>query len=259
MAGRRRLHRPARGAAGRGSGRRPTDLPGWDVHAVAAHTAHLEAVLAGAPEDPLTAAEGGHVRGHDGRLHRVGRPRPARPHARRAPQRDPRVGHRAAHRPARRPAHRRLGRPGADVHRRHLVLGDAAAQPPAGRVDARAGRPPRGRTPRRPGHPRAPARRRLPRREPGLVLAKRVGARRRAPPPCSRSTAARRRRSGSPTRGRGDGSPEVPADPTVRLAMDRETFVAARRRPPRPAPGAVRVTGDQELGAAAARPPRGHR
>ena len=25
----------------------PTDLPGWDVHAVAAHTAHLESLLAG--------------------------------------------------------------------------------------------------------------------------------------------------------------------------------------------------------------------
>jgi uncharacterized protein (TIGR03083 family) len=41
--------------------RRPTDLPGWDVHACAAHTAHLEAVLAGEPEetpsaDPLNAA-----------------------------------------------------------------------------------------------------------------------------------------------------------------------------------------------------------
>lgn len=28
--------------------RRPTDLAGWDVHAVAAHTAHLESLLAGA-------------------------------------------------------------------------------------------------------------------------------------------------------------------------------------------------------------------
>ncbi len=34
---------------------RPTDLPGWDVHACAAHTAHLEAVLAGEPEEELSA------------------------------------------------------------------------------------------------------------------------------------------------------------------------------------------------------------
>ena len=35
--------------------RRPTDLPGWDVHACAAHTAHLEAVLAGEPEEAPAA------------------------------------------------------------------------------------------------------------------------------------------------------------------------------------------------------------
>jgi uncharacterized protein (TIGR03083 family) len=32
---------------------RPTDLPGWDVHACVAHTAHLEGVLAGAPEETV--------------------------------------------------------------------------------------------------------------------------------------------------------------------------------------------------------------
>ncbi len=31
----------------------PTALPGWDVHAVAAHTAHIEAVCAGAEEHPI--------------------------------------------------------------------------------------------------------------------------------------------------------------------------------------------------------------
>ena len=30
---------------------RPTDCPGWDVKAVAAHLAHLESVLAGRPQD----------------------------------------------------------------------------------------------------------------------------------------------------------------------------------------------------------------
>ena len=34
-----------------GDWNRPTDLPGWDVRACAAHTAHLEAILAGAPEE----------------------------------------------------------------------------------------------------------------------------------------------------------------------------------------------------------------
>src|SRR6476661_3652966 len=41
---------------------RPTDLPGWDVQDNVAHTAHLEAVLAGAPEETLTVDAGGHVR-----------------------------------------------------------------------------------------------------------------------------------------------------------------------------------------------------
>lgn len=36
---------------------RPTDLPGWSVHDVAAHTAHLEAVLAGAPEETIDVGE----------------------------------------------------------------------------------------------------------------------------------------------------------------------------------------------------------
>ncbi len=37
-----------------GDWHQPTDLPGWDVHACAAHTAHLEAILAGAPEETVT-------------------------------------------------------------------------------------------------------------------------------------------------------------------------------------------------------------
>ena len=39
----------------------PTDLPGWDVHACAAHTAHLEAVLSGAPEETLEIEAGPHI------------------------------------------------------------------------------------------------------------------------------------------------------------------------------------------------------
>lgn len=41
----------------------PTDLPGWDVHAVAAHTAHLEAVLAGSPEETVDVGSPEHVTG----------------------------------------------------------------------------------------------------------------------------------------------------------------------------------------------------
>lgn len=46
----------------------PTDLPGWDVHAVAAHSAHLEALLAGAPHDEVEIGEPPHVRGMMGQF-----------------------------------------------------------------------------------------------------------------------------------------------------------------------------------------------
>jgi len=39
----------------------PTDLDGWDVHAVAAHIAHLESILAGSPEETVEVGEPDHV------------------------------------------------------------------------------------------------------------------------------------------------------------------------------------------------------
>lgn len=44
----------------------PTDLDGWSVKDNVAHTAHLEAVLAGAPEETVAVEEAGHVRGLTG-------------------------------------------------------------------------------------------------------------------------------------------------------------------------------------------------
>jgi uncharacterized protein (TIGR03083 family) len=44
----------------------PTDLDGWSVKDNVAHTAHLEAVLAGAPEETLAVEEAGHVKGLTG-------------------------------------------------------------------------------------------------------------------------------------------------------------------------------------------------
>lgn len=41
----------------------PTDLDGWSVKDNAAHTAHLEAVLAGAPEETVTVEEAPHLVG----------------------------------------------------------------------------------------------------------------------------------------------------------------------------------------------------
>ena len=41
----------------------PTDLAGWDVHAIASHVAHLEGVLAGKPEVEADIGEAAHVTG----------------------------------------------------------------------------------------------------------------------------------------------------------------------------------------------------
>ncbi|MCW2855221.1 MAG: maleylpyruvate isomerase family mycothiol-dependent enzyme [Marmoricola sp.] len=58
----------------------PTDLEGWSVKDNVAHTAHLEAVLAGTPEDPVQVAEAPHIKSltgyytESGVLARRGRP-----------------------------------------------------------------------------------------------------------------------------------------------------------------------------------------
>jgi uncharacterized protein (TIGR03083 family) len=41
----------------------PTDLAGWDVHAIAAHVAHLEAVMSGADHDDVEIGQPPHVKG----------------------------------------------------------------------------------------------------------------------------------------------------------------------------------------------------
>lgn len=51
---------------------RPTDLPGWDVKAVAAHLAHLESELAGMPQELVEAPEAPHVRNMLGQYTEVG-------------------------------------------------------------------------------------------------------------------------------------------------------------------------------------------
>ena len=41
----------------------PTDLAGWDVHAIASHIAHLEAVMSGANHDDVEIGQPAHVNG----------------------------------------------------------------------------------------------------------------------------------------------------------------------------------------------------
>jgi uncharacterized protein (TIGR03083 family) len=50
----------------------PTDLAGWDVRAVASHTAHLESILAGAPEETAEVGEPEHVTGLMGLYTEIG-------------------------------------------------------------------------------------------------------------------------------------------------------------------------------------------
>ena len=50
----------------------PTDLAGWDVRAVASHTAHLESILAGAPEESAEVGEPAHVTGLMGLYTEIG-------------------------------------------------------------------------------------------------------------------------------------------------------------------------------------------
>ena len=50
----------------------PTDLAGWDVKACAAHTAHLESILAGGPEETAEVGEPAHVTGLMGLYTEIG-------------------------------------------------------------------------------------------------------------------------------------------------------------------------------------------
>ena len=50
----------------------PTDLPGWDVKAVASHIAHLESILAGGDEETADVGEPAHVSGLMGLYTEIG-------------------------------------------------------------------------------------------------------------------------------------------------------------------------------------------
>ena len=50
----------------------PTDLAGWDVKAVASHTAHLESLLAGGPDETADIGEPPHVTGPMGQFTEIG-------------------------------------------------------------------------------------------------------------------------------------------------------------------------------------------
>lgn len=225
----------------------PTDLAGWDVRAVASHVAHLEAILAGGPEETAEVGEAAHLTGpmalytEIGVVNRRRTPtdqiineiREAATARHTALLTDPPTD--ASARPERifagipwswevllrnRPldvwmheqdVRRAVGRPGG--------LDSAAAQHTADYLAEAF----------------------------GFVLAKKAAA-----PPGT--TAVLSVEGSAPLafavneQGRGERLAEAPADPTVRLSMSRETFIV-RAGGRRPAPsGAVTIDGDHELG-----------
>ncbi|HWJ68315.1 MAG TPA: maleylpyruvate isomerase family mycothiol-dependent enzyme [Nocardioides sp.] len=226
---------------------KPTDLAGWDVKAVASHTAHLESLLAGGPDEQAEIGEPAHVTGPMGQFTEIGvvtrrdrdpasivgeiRDRTAERHA--ALQADPptdasapapgifgmigwSTGTLLRNRPLdvwmhEQDIRRAVGRPGG--------LESAGARHTADYLSEGF----------------------------GFVVGKRV-----APPAGTTAVLAV---DGSPTIAVGIGEDgrarpldAVPDDPTVQLAMDRESFIVLAGGRRAAAPGAVRVAGDTELG-----------
>jgi len=225
----------------------PTDLPGWDVRAVASHVAHLEGILAGGPEEAAEVGEPPHVTGFMGLYTEIG------------------------------VVNRRETGPDAIINEiresatsRHTALladppTDGSAKPevifggvPWDWETLLRNRPldvwmheqdVRRAVDRPGGLDTAPAKHTADylAEALGFVLAKKVGA--------EPGTTLVLEMAGSDPFGfivndarRGERLAEPPADPTVRLRMDRETFVvlAGGRRPARP--DAVTVEGDLALG-----------
>ena len=180
----------------------------------------------GAPEETADVGEPAHVTGLMGLYTEIGvvnrrRRRPGRDH-----QRDPRRGDRAAHRAARRPADRRDPRSPSRSSAAcrwdwRTLLRNRPLDVWMHEQDVR-------RAVGRPGGMDSPAARHT-----AEYLAETLGlrarqeglARRPARPPCSRSRAARRSPSQSATRVGASGCRRHRTTPTVRLRMDRESFI----------------------------------
>jgi uncharacterized protein (TIGR03083 family) len=225
----------------------PTDLPGWDVHAIAAHVAHLESVLAGEDHDEVEIGEPDHVRGLMGQFTEQGVV------ARRDRSPDDLINEiRAA------------------ATRRHTALlaeppTDAAAPAPGAfgalgwttltllrnrPLDVWMHEQDVRRATGRPGGVDSPAAVHTAdylAESLGYVLAKRVGAP--AGTTAVLEVAGHRPRAfGVGESGRGESLAEVPDEPTVRIRTDRESFILLSGGRRAPDAGAVEVTGDADLG-----------
>lgn len=227
----------------------PTDLPGWDVKAIASHVAHLESILAGAPDEQADVGDAPHVNGPMGQFTEIGvvtrRDRsPASIIEEIRSHTSARYKELAADPPtdAAAPAPGIFGMIGWS---QETLLRNRPLDVWMHEQDVR-------RAAGRPGGLQSPAAQHTAdylTEAFGYVVGKKVK------PPVG--TTAVLAVEGSPVvaveideNGRGQRLAEVPADSTVRLSTDRETFIvlAGGRRDAEP--DAVRVEGDAELGAA---------
>jgi uncharacterized protein (TIGR03083 family) len=226
---------------------RPTDLAGWDVKAVASHTAHLESLLAGGPEETAEVAEAAHITSPMGQFTEIGviTRRDRDPASIVAEIREV-TARRRAELQAAPPEDASAPAPGIfgmigwntrtllrnrplDVWMHEQDVRRAVGRP--GGLDSPGA-----------GHTADYLVEAF-----GFVVGKKV-----APP--AGTTAVLEVEGSAPIAveigpdGRGRRAEVAPAEPTVHLAMDRESFIllAGGRRAAEP--GAVVVSGDQELG-----------
>jgi uncharacterized protein (TIGR03083 family) len=224
----------------------PTDLPGWDVKAVASHIAHLESILAGGPEETADVGEPPHITSPMGLYTEIGvlTRRDASPDA-------------------------IINEIRAAATARHTALladppTDAAAKPEpifAGvpwdwrtllrnrPLDVWMHEQDIRRAVDRPGGMDSPAARHTAEylaESMGFVLAKRVGAE-------PGTTAVLELEGSDPfaftvtDARRGERLPTPPADATTILRMDREAFIRLAGGRCQPEPGTFAVAGDEEL------------
>lgn len=226
----------------------PTDLPGWDVRAVASHTAHLEGILAGGPEETADVGEPPHVTGFMGLYTEIGvvNRRDTSPDAiideirgaatkRRAALLDDPPTDASAQ-----PSHIFAGVPWTwRTLLRNRPLDIWMHEQDVRRAVGRSG-----------GMDTVPAKHTAEylAESLGYVLVKKVGA--------PAGTTLVLDMAGSEPfafvvndAGRGERLPEPPADPTVILRMDRESFILLAGGRCDVEPGAVALEGDQDLGA----------